>query len=128
MSALDALSAARAAGVKLTLDGDGVVLSTKRPPLPVDLVALLKANKPDIMKILEWREAAREALSAAPPSDCAEQFAPRVYGVRKPMWDLVQDGLRRFCAQGWGDKACLLGWTKDELYRVPSLWARVDLC
>jgi hypothetical protein len=26
-----------------------------------------------------------------------------------------------------GDRAALLGWTKDELYRVPRLWSRIDL-
>ena len=28
---------------------------------------------------------------------------------------------------GWCDQAALLGWTADELYRVPPVWARVDL-
>jgi hypothetical protein len=33
-----------------------------------------------------------------------------------------------FVLEGWGDQAALLGWSKDELYRVPSRMARVDLC
>ena len=30
---------------------------------------------------------------------------------------------KRFVADGWGDQAALLGWTSDELYRVPPVWA-----
>jgi len=37
-------------------------------------------------------------------------------------------GLRTFLATGRADEALRLGWTKDELFRVPPLWARVDLC
>jgi hypothetical protein len=35
--------------------------------------------------------------------------------------------LKRFIADDWGDQASLLGWSPDELYRVPPVWARVDL-
>ena len=37
-------------------------------------------------------------------------------------------GLRAFLAAGHGDEAERLGWPKDELYAVPPLWSRVDLC
>ena len=40
---------------------------------------------------------------------------------------MAQDGLQRFVRDGWGDQAALLGWTVDELYRVPPVWGRVDL-
>ena len=33
-----------------------------------------------------------------------------------------------FLANGYGDEALRLGWTRDELYAVPPLWSRVDLC
>ena len=36
-------------------------------------------------------------------------------------------GLERFLAGGWGDKAALIGWTSEDLYRVPPLWSRIDL-
>jgi hypothetical protein len=110
------MAAAKAAGAVLSLDGDGIIVETKTPPLPADVVALLKAAKPDLLRILEWREAARVTLSAAPPPDCGED-----------RWTEALRGLHRFVVEGWGDRAALMGWTKDELYRVPRFWSRIDL-
>jgi hypothetical protein len=116
MSVLEALAAAKAAGVKVTLDGDGLILETKAPELPADVVELLKATKPDLLHVLEWREAAKATLAAAAPDDCSEE-----------RWTNAMRGLHRFIVEGWGDRAALIGWTKDELYRVPPCWGRVDL-
>jgi hypothetical protein len=115
MSALEALAAAKAAGVKLSLDDDRIILEA--PKLPDDVVELLTAVKSDLLRVLEWREAAKAALKSKPPPD-----------VREDHWTQALQGLHRFVIEGWGDRAALLGWTKDELYRVPFLWARVDLC
>ena len=112
--ALEALAAAESAGVKITLDGDGLILEAD--PLPPDIVALLRTVKPDLLRVLTSREAARAALNAAAPPDCLPQ-----------RWVAAQESLRRFVRDGWFDQAALLGWTADELYRVPPLWSRVDL-
>jgi hypothetical protein len=112
--ALKALAAAKTAGVKITLDGDGLIFEAD--PLPSDLVALLSTLKPDLLRVLAGREAAKIAINATPPPDCL----PR-------RWTEAQDGLRRFINDGYGDQATLLGWTVDELYRVPPVSARVDL-
>ena len=112
--ALKALAAAKIAGVKISLDGDGLILEAD--PLPSDLVALLRALKPDLLRVLAGREAAKIATNASPPPDCM----PR-------RWTEAQDGLRRFVNDGWGDQVALLGWTAEELYRVPPLWSRIDL-
>jgi hypothetical protein len=112
--ALKALAAAKTAGVTITLDGDGLILEAD--PLPSDIVALLKTVKPDLLCVLAAREAAKAALNAVAPPDCLPQ-----------RWVAAQDGLKRFVADGYGDQAALLGWTADELYRVPPLWSRVDL-
>src|ERR1700722_850924 len=112
--ALKALAAAKSAGVKITLDGDALILEAD--PLPPDIVALLRTVKPDLLRVLAGREAARAALNAAAPSDCLPQ-----------RWVAAQESLRRFVRDGWCDQAALLGWTTDELYRVPPLWSRVDL-
>jgi hypothetical protein len=114
MSALDALAAASASGVAVTLDGDGLILEA--PKLPPDVVALLKSVKPDLLRVLGAREAAQAALAAEPPPDCSESH-----------WKFARRGLERFIAEGWGDQATLLGWTSDELYRLPPLWSRIDL-
>jgi hypothetical protein len=111
---LKALAAAKTAGVKITLDGDRLILETD--PLPSDLVALLRTVKPDLLRVLAGREAAKIATNATPPPDCL----PR-------RWTEAQDGLRRFVNDGWGDQVALLGWTAEELYRVPPLWSRIDL-
>lgn len=55
-------------------------------------------------------------MNATAPDDCPPQ-----------RWAEAQDGLQRFIRDGWGDQAALLGWTAEELYRVPPVWARVDL-
>jgi hypothetical protein len=112
--ALEAIAAAKSAGVKITLDGDGLILEAD--PLPPDIVALLRTVKPDLLRVLASREAARAALNAAAPPDCLPQ-----------RWVAAQESLRRFVRDGWCDQTALLGWTTDELYRVPSLWSRVDL-
>jgi hypothetical protein len=116
MSVLEAMAEASVAGVILTLDGDGIILETDTPPLPAAVVARLKSVKPDLLHILEWRDAALAALNAKPPLD-----------AREDRWLEAMRGLRRFVVGGWGDRAALLGWTKEELYRVPPVWSRVDL-
>jgi hypothetical protein len=117
MGAFEALEAAKVAGVRLSLDGDGIVVETKTPPLPKDVVEALRAVKPQLMHVLEWREAAKAAFDAKPP--------PK---VRPEKWSEALRGLHRFVWDGWGDRAALMGWTKDGLYGLPPVWARVDLC
>ena len=118
MRALEALELARSYGgeVRLKADGSGLVLEGEADP-PPDVLAALRAAKPDLLRILTGREAAKAALNATAPPDCL----PR-------RWAEAQDGLRRFVGDGWGDQASLLGWTVDELFRVPPAWRRIDLC
>ena len=106
----------REAGVTVTLDRDGLVLETAAPELPADVVSLLKASKPELLRILAWRDAAGAVFRAEPPPHCIPA-----------RWTKALRGLRRFVVEGWGDQAALLGWTKNELYRTPPLWSRIDL-
>ena len=48
--------------------------------------------------------------------------------VRDADWAAALRGLFVFLAAGHGDEAERLGWPKDELYAVPPVWARGDLC
>jgi hypothetical protein len=94
------------------------------------------------------REAARAvALSEAPPEDCGNMrpvvgvrrwttydehgretlHTGTVRGAPESRWALAVLGLKHFVLKGWGDQACLLGWSKDELYRVPTLWSQIWL-
>ena len=98
----------------MTLDGDRLLLEAS--DLPDDVVAMLQANKPHLLRILMGREAAKAALNAKPPPDCTED-----------RWTEALRGLHCFVTDGWADQAALFGWTIAELYRVPPVWSRVDL-
>jgi hypothetical protein len=103
MSAVEALAAASAAGIRITLDGDGLILEA--PKLPCDVVALLKSVKPDLLRVLAAREVAQGVLSAHPPADCPDD-----------RWQEATRGLDRFVAEGWGDKAALAGRPKSKSF------------
>jgi hypothetical protein len=117
MTAMNALELARSHVVQFRRkpDGSGVVYQAKAAP-PPDVVAVLAAAKPDFLRVLAGREAAKVALNAAAPADCS--------GER---WAKALRGLKWFVRDGWSDHAALLQWTPVELYRVPFVWSRVDL-
>jgi hypothetical protein len=151
MSALDALVRAEAAGVAVFLENGKLVAEAGEATasVPPEVIAMLKAVRRDAVHVLECREAATAALAAAPPEDCGAAravtgirrwttcddeadshetaHARLVHGPRKSQWAIAVAGLRRFLAEGWGDKAALLGWTATELYRVPRLWSQIHL-
>jgi hypothetical protein len=81
------------------------------------MAARIKAVRRDVMRILACREAAQAALKAEMPPDCS----------MVARWVAAKDGLRRFVADGWGDRAAALGWTPEELYRTPPLWRQIHL-
>jgi hypothetical protein len=58
MSAVEALKASHAAGIKLTVDGDDLVLEASAPP-PAEILTALSRHKPEIVELLrsgrdEW--------------------------------------------------------------------------
>ena len=116
MTVMNALELARSYGVRFLRKPDGGIRYQAAAAPPPDVVAVLAAAKPDFLRVLAGREAAKAALNAAAPIDCLPH-----------RWVAAQEGLKRFIADGWGDQAALLGWTADELYRIPPLWSRVDL-
>ena len=97
------LDLARSHGVEIRLkaDGSGLVFEADAAP-PPDVVARLSEAKPDLLRILAGREAAKTALNAQPPLDCPPQ-----------RWATALRGLQHFIGDGWGDQAALLGWTAD---------------
>ena len=43
-------------------------------------------------------------------------------------WAVARRGLVSFMREGWGDRAALAGWTREELYQLPKTsWGRLDL-
>jgi hypothetical protein len=113
VSVFEALAAAKAAGVELSFDGRDIVAAA--PKLPADVVELLRAVKPELMRIFAARETARAALYAEPPSDC-----------REDRWTEAMCGLHRFIVEGWGDRAALIGCGSD--WRDPTHWTKPSDC
>jgi hypothetical protein len=102
-------------------DGKAVFRAAAAPP--ADIIALIEARKADISTFLcaeavqRRLDAKADVLRAERPSDVSDAH-----------WATALRGLRAFLAAGHGDEVERLGWPRDELYRVPSLWSRVDLC
>ena len=67
----------------------------------------------------------RQADATTIVSDAIDRRPPDVDEER---WRAALRGLRKLIADGYGAEAERLGWPRDELYRVPPLWSRVDLC
>ena len=108
-------------GVEATWDGTSVVLT---PPDPVaDVQALEALLRPDIEGRSYLQRARKrhapflQEVKAAKPPDATERE-----------WRRAIEGLESFLFSGWADEALRLGWPEDELFRVPPLWSRVDLC
>jgi hypothetical protein len=58
----------------------------------------------------------RKGFEAARPPDVSDD-----------RWQAALRGLSAFVAGGWADQAERLGWTRDELFRVPELWSQIHL-
>jgi hypothetical protein len=79
---------------------------------------------------------ASAALELGPLTGLFDRHFPLLYDIEEARphdvndagWDVAMRGLRTFLATGYGDEAERLGCTEDELYAVPPLRARVDLC
>jgi hypothetical protein len=122
MTAAEILARAKARGVTIRLDGDGLELVADRKP-DSDLLDAIAGCKADIIAFLHpdavrrRLEAEAEVLRAVRPPDVAAD-----------RWATALHGLRAFIAAGHGVEAERLGWPRDELYRVPELWSQINLC
>jgi hypothetical protein len=92
MSALKALAAAQAVNIAIEVQADKLVL--RGPDLSSDsannVIDLLVANKPDLLRILNWREAAMAVLKSKPPPGCWPN-----------QWAVARRGLVSFMSEGW---------------------------
>jgi hypothetical protein len=102
-------------------DGKAVFRAAAAPP--ADIVALIDARKTEVSAFLcpeavqRRLDAEAEVLRATGPPD-----------INDDRWETAMKGLRSFIERGHGDEALRLGWPHDELFAVPPLWSRVDLC
>ena len=122
MTAAEVLAIAKVRGVTITLDGAELELTADRKP-DSGLLEAIAGRKADILAFLHpdavrrRLEAGAEALRASRPPD-----------VTDAQWAAALRGLSAFLAAGHGEEAARLSWPKEELYAVPPLWARGDLC
>jgi hypothetical protein len=118
----------RSRGVTISLNPncDGLKLRADKS-VPPDVVAVVKAAKADIVAALRRREALTSLFERHRPLLEAVDDA-RPPDVDDALWETAKRGLRAFIAAGHADEAERLGWPRDELYALPPLWARVDLC
>jgi hypothetical protein len=94
--------------------------------------------KPLMNKIRDMRDTVLAELAQGAQArldQARERHAPFLRTVRarppdmsEDRWEAALDGLRVFLLAGHGDEAERLGWPHDELFRVPPLWSRGDLC
>jgi hypothetical protein len=99
-------------------DGRAVFSAAAEPP--ADVVALIDARKAEISEFLRPDAVQRRLY--------AEADLPRPPDVSDGAWRTATVGLRAFLAAGYGDEALRLDWSRDELFAVPPVWSRVDLC
>jgi hypothetical protein len=124
MTAVEALALAKARGVTILLDGADLDLVAARQPDP-DLLSAIAGSKAEIVAFLqaEREDVPLPARSLAIFEATARARPPDVSDDR---WETALRGLRAFLANGHGDEALRLDWSKDELFSVPEAWSRVD--
>jgi hypothetical protein len=109
-------------GVSAEWSEGGAVFKAAAPP-PAEIVALIDARKAEISTFLHPEsvkrrlDAAMAAIGAKRPADATDE-----------QWGAAMRGLMRFRADGHGEAAERAGWSWDELYASPPLWARIDSC
>lgn len=124
----EALELARSYGVEVRLNaaGDGLDLEVESDP-PQSLMNVLKRTKWDIVAALRHLARVPGLFERYRPLlETIEEWRPP--DVPNADWETATRGLRAFLAAGYGAEAERLGWPPDELYAVPPLWSRVDLC
>jgi hypothetical protein len=118
----EVLTLAKAHGVTIRLDGAELELVADRRPASGLLEAIANC-KADIVALLH-PDAVRRRLEA----EAEVLRAPRPPDVADAHWAAALRGLEAFIAAGHGAEAERLGWTRDELYRLPELWSQIHLC
>jgi hypothetical protein len=102
-------------------DGKAVFSAPTEPPS--DVVVLIDAHKGEISDFLR-----PEAVQRRLDLEADLLRAPCPPDVDDGRWEAALRGLRSFLTNGHGAEAEALGWLRDELYVVPPMWSRVDLC
>ncbi len=116
VSATEALKAARAAGVRIEVDGDGLSLEASAPPPPV-VIDLLSRHKAEIVALLRPTQSFGEGRQYLQPDPFGKAYAELLSQcpdrVPEYRWRQAVDDGRAFLAR-WGEPAAALGWTADD--------------
>jgi len=107
MSALEAMHAARQAGVKIALDGDDLILEATAPP-PEAVLALLSRDKRQVVALLR----------AADDTDCAEDWRS-LFEHRAAIAE-VDGGLTRGRSESRAFSCCVAEWLNRHPIRSTS--------
>jgi hypothetical protein len=83
MSATDAIEVARHAGIKLTIDGDDLVLEAPAPP-PATVLDLLSRHKAEVVAILAATAHDNKLLARTPISESVTDSAEGEPGHEQP--------------------------------------------
>jgi hypothetical protein len=124
MTVDETLELARSYGVEVRLNaaGDGLDLEVEADP-PQALLNALTYAKWNIVAALRQRDLLERhrSLLGAMEDACPPD-------VTDPQWQTALRGLKAFIANGHGDEALRLDWSRDELFRVPERWSQIHLC
>jgi hypothetical protein len=127
---LEIIARAAVSGVRLSVNElNGRLHAEGRGSTPKPLMDRVSAMRDQL--VFELTQGAQARLELArerhrPLLDNVERRCPS--DVSGGQWQTAMDGLWVFLAAGYGDEALRLGWPHDELFAVPPLWSRVDLC
>ena len=134
MSAAEALKAARAAGIRLEIDGDDLVLEASAPPPPV-VLDLLSRDKVHVIAMLRGQKRVDELGPVQPrrttekaqgvelteEADTSGRIINSLDRLPPPRNDngrRIIAATQKFLRSHWFSEALKCGWSLDELFGV----------
>ena len=129
VSAMEALRAARAAGVELRVDGEALVLEAASPP-PADVIDMLSRHKPALVALLrpgrdgwtaqDWKAFFEERAAIAE----FDGGFPRQEAEARAFGACVVEWLNRNPVRSAPDRCCWCDGGRTVSQRPPSFWRR----
>jgi hypothetical protein len=122
MSAVEAVKVARAAGIELTLDGNGLLLDAASEP-PSSLIEELRRHKHEIVNLLRSEHGRRTLEPGAYAEVLAKLRSTCPDYVDSDRWQQAIRDADSFLVK-WGAHAQALGWTARELFGLHTVPAK----
>jgi hypothetical protein len=125
MSAVEAVKIARAAGIELTLDGNGLLLDAASEP-PSSVIEELRRHKREIVELLRSEydrlEGPQDTIEPE-PYDLTRLRSKCPDHIERDRWQQAIRDADSFLTK-WGAHAHALGWTARELFGLHAVPAR----